>query len=247
MTETIVPKVVRGRVELIVSYQDKSITHVFPAEGQNTYRNVGSQILAKKLAVPTGDYTASLVHTAFCDSRVENEPEFGNVKDMVKNRWLWVFNRHLWTSNGVYTFQDSEAKGTSEELNVAQLEEMLKDGKEVKGLRFSKDGKVRFAPKGSYVLGQHTTQSLAKDGFVITSYGERGAEQLGEVAEKIRKTPWTYGLEINERQAPKQSVSALGANYGGSWLGVNGGDCDDSSGGCAFGVSATGEANAQKI
>src|SRR3989344_4931749 len=146
-------------------------------------------ILKNGQKVPTGDYTSSLLYTAYCDKSVANEPEFKDVKDTMKNSWLWVFNRNLWTSEGVYSIKDEKALGRSEPLDVKNLEKMLKCGKEINGIRFSEDGRVGFAPKESYKFGENTPQEFSENGFIIIVNGIEGAKKLGEVSSKFRNKP----------------------------------------------------------
>ena len=209
--------------------------------GPNYYQAIGRFLLARNLKVPIGDYSASLVHAACCISETENKPEFEEIRYIMRKRWLWVFNRNLWTPKGVYVVPDLNAVGTSQTLNQNELEKMLKGGKELSwsGIRFGEDGRVRFAPKESYKLGEQTPESLAKDGFVIASYGIEGAEKLGEVASKLKYYPKTYGLE-QKGQNPEQTVSGLYdadgdrlyiiGGYDGDEPGVNG------KSGYAFGI-----------
>lgn len=229
-----IPHVVRGRVELIVPIENGDNTYIPPAFGPQTYQEVGKQILKTGLYVPTGSYTAPLVHAAYC-SKAKNEPEFKDVREIMKSRWLWVFQRNLWTDQGLYSINDAEAKGRSEPMTINQLEKMLKGGREVNGIRFSTDNSVRFAPKGSYTLGEHTPESLTKDGAVIAQYGVRGAELLGEVSATFKNNPCTYGLDIKEGNVPELRVSTLYGSVGGLRLD----DCFDyGDDGFAFPVSA---------
>mgnify|MGYP001607095984 CR=1 FL=1 len=186
-----------------------------PAFGPNNYRDVGQEIISKKLSVPTGDYTASLLHSAYC-SDVTNEQEFKNVRDIMRSNWLWIFDKNLWTDKGVYVLQDLKATGRSQPLTINNLEKALKNGKEINGLRFSKERHVRFAPKGSYNLGDTTHEALTKDGFIIASCGAEGAEKLGEVSSQFKNKPSIFGLDIQEEQEPELRVSAVGG--GGGWL-----------------------------
>ena len=219
------PRVVRGRVELWVPHNGGEIAFASPSIGPTNYRNAGRLILENGQKVPTGDYTASLLHPAYC-TNASNEPEFANVRDITKRNWLWVFNRDLWAENGVYVLQDEEAIGRSQPLNVKDLEKMLKNGEDISGIRFSKDGKARFAPKGSYTLGEHSSEAFAKDGFIIASCGQEGAEKLGEVSAKFRNKPYISGIEVQEGQTPEQRVSAVDEGDGrlcffGSWSYLN--------------------------
>ncbi len=70
---------------------------------------------------------------------------------------------------------------------------------------------VRFAPKGSYKLGEHTFDSLSKDGNVISEYGQEVAKKLGEIAqsEYFRYDLTVEGLNIEEGLNPLLRVSAL--------------------------------------
>lgn len=204
-----IKKVWTPDAKLNIPHQGKSIFFAYPSIGPNTYTEVGKQILRAGMKVPTGDYTASLLHSAYCDDSISNEPEFQNIREIMKQRWLWVFNRNLWAKDGVYILPDLEASGRSQPLDQKNLEKMLKGSKEINGVRFSKDGKVRFAEKGSYHLGSHTPESLAKDGFMIASYGIEGAEKLGEVSSKFTNKPYIYGVET---ETPELRVSALVVN-----------------------------------
>ena len=229
-------RIERAQTNLIVPYNNGELVYVHPRVGPNTYIGVGSEILKQGLLVPTGDYTAPLFHAAYCDEEVKSEPKFESVREIMKNRWLWVFNRNGWTNKGVYVSQDLEAKGLSAPLDVRELEKSLKGGREFNGIRFSEDGRVRFAPKELYVLGEHTPDSLSKDGFIIASFGKDGAEQIAEVSSKFKYNSMTYGLDIEEEQNPEQRISALGECLVGDRLGFFGGDLGGSGVGDAFGV-----------
>lgn len=232
-TKTNNARVVRGRrIELLVPHNGREIAFAYPSAGPDTYRNVGKRILSQGQRIPTGDETASLLYAAYCSPEVDGKPEFKNVRDLMRKRWLWVFNRNLWTAKGVYVLQDSEAVGRSEPLNVNDLEEMLKDGKEIEGVRFSNDRKVRFAPKETYQLGEQTPKALTKNSFIIASCGEDGAKKLGEVSAKLKLKPYVWCIETEK---PEQRVSAL-VDWDGGRLGFNGGDFDGGRGSHAFGV-----------
>ena len=230
-------RIERAQTNLIVPYNNGELVYIYPQFGPSTYKEVGSEILKQRLLVPTGDYTAPLVHVAYCDEEVKSEPKFESVREIMKNRWLWVFNRNGWTNKGVYVSQDLEAKGLSAPLDVRELEKSLKGGREFNGIRFSEDGRVRFAPKELYVLGNHTPDSLSKDGFIIASFGKDGAEQIAEVSSKFKyNNPMTYGLDIEEEQNPEQRISALGGVIDSERLRFNGDDLGGGFGGNAFGV-----------
>lgn len=206
MAQTNIARVVRGRTELWVPHNGHEIAFVYPSAGPDTYRNVGKSILNQGQRIPTGDETASLLYATYCIPEFKDEHEFWNVKDIMRNRWLWVFNTNLWTAKGVYVLQDTKAERSP--LVANQLEKKLKAGKEIGGVRFSIDGKVRFAPKETYQSGEQTPQTLAKDGFIIASFGKEGAEKLKEISLKIRVKPYVWCFKTNR---PVQGVSAFGS------------------------------------
>lgn len=233
-----IPKIKRGMTKIAMPGEGRETTFAYPAAGPDTYQTVGKRILESRQKLPTGEQTVSLVHSAYCVPELENEPEFNTIREIMRCNWLWVFNRTLWTPKGVYVVQDSEAIGRSQPLNQTDLEKMLKGGKEVKGIRFSKDERVRFAPRGLYKLGEHTPESLAKDGFLIAGYGLEGAKKLGEVSTKFKYSPRTFGIDVQEGQNSEQRLSALGGYRGVDADGLNVyGDCfAGDRDGHAFGV-----------
>lgn len=210
------PRIERERVKIVIPHQGKEINFMYPLVGPNTYREVGKQILNAGMNVPTGDYMASLIHTAYCNKSVANKPEFKNIRDIMENDGLWIFNRRLWSRNGVYVVQDLEAIGETsddweqEQLSKAKntkriLEKILEGGKEISnGVRFSKDGKVRFAPRGSYDYEHVSHKSLAKNGLVIACFGIEGAEKLTEVSSKFKNTPFIGEQKVHEIFVPGQ-------------------------------------------
>ncbi|PIN91038.1 hypothetical protein COU57_02420 [Candidatus Pacearchaeota archaeon CG10_big_fil_rev_8_21_14_0_10_32_14] len=230
------PRIERGMIKTIIPYENGEVAFVHPSY-KGDYISVGKQILENGLRISTGEEVATLLYTAYCIPEVHDEKEFENVRDIIKNRWLWNFNRNLWTENGVYVISDPRVLGLSKLLNVNQLEKSLEGGRELSwgGIRFSTDGSVRYAPKGSYVLGDHTSESLAKDGQVVASHGEIGAEKLGEVSIKFRNNPRTWGINVSEGQTPELRVSALIGYFCGR-LGVGGRSFGDGEGNCGFGV-----------
>jgi len=229
------PRVVRGRVELFVPYQNNEITFIYPSSGPDTYQNIGKEILQKKLILPHGDYTAALLYAAYCTD-AKNEPEFANVRDIMNKRWLWVFNQNLWTDKGIYVVQDTQADGKNKSLSIKDLEKRLEGAQEFDGVRYSKDQTVRYAPKETYVLGGHTASTFAKDGFVRATAHQEGAQKLAEVAATFSYNPRTWGLSIAENDKAEQRVSALNG-YDGDGLGLYG-DFGDDGRGHAFGVSS---------
>ena len=240
MTTKILPTIRRGRTEIDVPSNKGYATFISPAFGPGNYLAVGKKVLEAGLTFPTGDDTADLLHPAYCSPEIYEEPEFQDVRAKMQTNWIWAGNRDLWTFEGVYAVQDPTAIGRSQGLSVNKLELALKGGKEFSwgGVRVSEDGRVRFAPAGSYKLGEHTSESLAKDGFILANFSQDGAEKLGEVSSQFRYNPRTWGVEVKEGQAPEQRVVGLDSDRYDDRLYVYGNYWDDGNLGCAFGVCA---------
>ena len=241
MTETKTnPRIERGATRIIVPHKEGEISFIPPSQGPHNYQTVGKGIVARNLEVPNGDYTASLLHATYC-SDAQNEPEFKEVRGTMKDRWLWVFNRNLWTSEGVFVVYDPEAKGLSEKLDAGELEKQLSASPAGSPVYYSADARIRFAPKDSYRLGDHTPRSLGKDGFIVASYGQEGAEKLAEIADSkhFKLKPRTWGVNVDKGDKPVQRVASLISlwDVGGSWLYVGGNWGGSDVYGCAFGVS----------
>lgn len=197
--------------KIIVPHEKKEIAFDDRREGPNDYQQTGGRLLKRKLKVPIGEYTAPLLHAAYYNPKTVIEPESEGIRNIMKDKGLWVFNDNIWTYEGVYVFPDLKAIGGNHSLTQDKLEEIIKGGKELSwgGVRFGEGGIVIFAPKGTYKLGIHTPESLAQDGLVIANYGFRGAEELGEVSTKFNNPPRTYGFNIQEEQIIKQRVASL--------------------------------------
>jgi len=207
------PKIER-LTKLIVPHEPDGSSKVFvyPSFGPNTYQNVGREILKQNYKLPEANETASLLHAAYC-SEIKDEPEFHNVREIMRNRWLWIFSQNLWTDKGLYFIADENAEGLSRQVTVNILEEKLKGGKDIKGtnVRISKDGKIRFVPKDSdtYLLGEQTADQLSINDIAIAQYLKEGAEKLGEIAAQFKNNSFVYGLDISEGQNPELRVSAV--------------------------------------
>lgn len=242
--ERITPQVWTPDAKLWVPHRDNEVAFAYPSFGPGTYKGVGQQILekipGKDLAVPTGEYTSSLLHTTYCNPSVAEEPEFQEIKKTMRSRWLWVFNKNVFTDKGTYVLSDLEAKGIAQS-DISELEAKLTYERE--SIRFSEDGLIRFAPKDSYKFGEHTPKSLAQDGFVRASYGFDGAEKLSEVAATLSINPITYGVNVEKGNSPVERVSALYEND--DTLRVYGFDFGGVDRGHAFGVLESCEAGAK--
>lgn len=192
--------------ELIVYHANGKITFDYHAFGPSTYQIVGKEILEHNLRLPTAEETVFLLHSAYCSMR--NVRKFVNIRDLVHRHGLLVFNRNLWTQNGVYVVRDPGAKESSEKLDPNDLEKILIGATEYNGVRISKDKSVRFAPKETYIFGEQTPEQLSKNGFVIASYGKVGAERLGDVATKTEYTV-VGGENVSKGQKTVLTTSSL--------------------------------------
>jgi len=231
------PSIEREETRLIVPYAAGKLTFIYPPPSPNTYQEVGKSLLKRGLALPNGDQTAALLHTAFCVPEVYDEPEFQDIIDIMRVQWLWVFQINRWTDKGVYVVHDQQAIGRSMPLAEDNLEQRLADGAEIHGVRFSKDNTVRFAPTATYQLGEHKTRkSLIGDGFMIASFGETGAAQVAEVAGRCELNPYVWGVIVEKGKTPEQRVAAGGESHGGGRLDIGGNYAESGWVGHAFGV-----------
>ena len=235
---------------LIVPASNGEVSFEYPAQGTNNYQGVADAILKRGLQLPTGNQTASLLHESYCgNDEFKNSPEAQFIrKDVMKNRWLWVFNRNLWTARdaknaGVYVQFDSQGKGNSEILKQSDLEDALSGGTTEMGVRFSKDRKTAFASYNTVTLETQKKEDLAKNGFLIASYDIDGAEKLSKVAKAFTFKPYVWGI-TNDTGKPVQVLSALVRFWieGDRLLVV--GNCDgDYTNGFGFGIRAPSEAS----
>ena len=210
------PRIVRGRepIEIWVPHEDKEIAFAHHEYGPDIYRDVANQIFKNKQKVPIGDYIVSLLYPAYCDKKVRKVKEFTNVRDTLHDDHLWVFNVNAWTNKGVYVIMDLEAKGRGLRVDINELEKALENGKDINGVRFSKDNLVRFAPKETYKFGCHTPDSLSKDGFIIASFGEEGAKKLAEVSSKFEENIFISGYYYaHQGDKISQRVSSLNTSH----------------------------------
>jgi len=233
MAETkLAPRLERKVTKLWVPHNGELVPFAFPPKGQDKYVDVGKAILQDGQSLPTGDYIASLTHAAYCFPDVHDEPEFAQVRETVGREWFWFYNLNVWTPKGVYVIPDDNAEGKNETFYLLdRLEIIVERGESIKGVRFSQDGRVRFAPKDTYRLGEHKPGSFARDGYVIASFGEEGAEKIAEITSKLNTQLNVLGCET---KTPHQSVSAFGGRPG---VGFDlRGDLDDSIFGCSLGL-----------
>ncbi|HLC31563.1 MAG TPA: hypothetical protein VJK51_02765 [Candidatus Nanoarchaeia archaeon] len=61
---TTLPRIVRGRTEMIVPYNQGELSIIYPQVGPGNYQTVGTEIIKQKLNPPHGEYTVPLLHAA---------------------------------------------------------------------------------------------------------------------------------------------------------------------------------------
>ena len=195
------------------------VTFVFPAFGPNVYDEVVKQVLANRQRLPTGEQSAVMLdeayHSAAKGVRESQRTEFVR-KNIMYGGWLWVPNVNVWTpitdrNPGIYVVFDENGKGLNEEKRVIELEDRLSGGSTERGVRFSKDRKVAFSPKGLIGEGYHDKGTLAQDGAYIANYGVEGAEKLDSVAKVFSFKPCSWIINNNTGK-PIQTLSALCRN-----------------------------------
>lgn len=251
------PSIERGFTRINVPYLDERIAFGRPFAGPNDYKSVAKEILNNKtvkMSLPDGEKTSFLLHAVYCGPKeFQSQPESVELRDeIMKSRYLHIFQRNLWVpekySAGVFVVYDENGVGTSEELDIGELEKALKGGRKLKnGVRFSEDGKISFAPRNTYKEGIFDNpEDFAKDGFIIASNKEEGARNLAEVSHSNHfryKKPHSW--IVNPDDKPIQTLAAVGDMF---WVGGRlvfvGSHLGDGRGwgGCAFWVSSLGEA-----
>jgi len=216
------PIIERTKGRRLVLHNDKDIMILNLAFGPGFYTSLRAQILNRGYDVPAGDEMASLLYSAYCPG-LTSQPEFIEVRKRIHENFLWVYNKNLWTDKGVFVVKYLKSLGRNQfvlyepfnidyEKKVTELEKKIlkeNNAKEIKGIKFSEDGLVRFAPKGSYKLGEMSSQEFAKDGFIIASCGEQGAEKLGIVSSRFSNNPCIDGLDIKYGKSPESGISSV--------------------------------------
>ncbi|MSS74318.1 hypothetical protein EXS72_01625 [Candidatus Pacearchaeota archaeon] len=142
----------------------------------------------------------------------------------------------------MFSLQDREVNLCSQNLDEKILDQKIKGGIDRKGVRFSQDGTVRFAPKGSYIIGEMPANKLAEDCAMIAQYGVEGAKLMAEASATRINNPITYGWDIKENKSPEPIAPTLTENNG--RLHFNQINSEFARDGFAFGLSAS---SAQKI
>ena len=203
MTQKLEMLVKEDNQKYLKHLEGTGLRYLAPPFGPHYYHEVGRVTRDFGYGVPTGNETAPLIHGAYCGDNKDNLG-YASVRRAMKERFLWVFNRNLWADKGRFVIHDRKAVGLlSRDLTIQTmdlLERKLEGGKEIKGVRFSEDGSVRFAPRGSYALGEMDAWKLAEDGGMIADYGIEGAKLMAEAASSLPNKPRIFGSDIQEGQ-----------------------------------------------
>lgn len=211
---------------LLTPIRDVEVAFAFPIFGAGNYDIVVNQVLDAKQRLPTGEQTAFMLDDAYNSGDIKDNPRAESVRNIMNNGWLWVPSVNVLTPKnvknpGMYSVFDEEGKGLSKQYDVNELEDILSGGSIERGVRFSKDMKVAFAPQNTIRAGKHDKGTLAYDGAYIAVYGVEGAEKLDKVANNFRFNPYSW-VPINNTNTNIQTLSALcrGRDLGGNRLGA---------------------------
>jgi len=207
---------------------EEKLNFFYKSGSKGSYLGKGREILDEDLEIPTGDQLASLIHAIyFSEIKDEQEPKDLKNKKMTDG-FLYIFNRNIWRPEGVYVIHDPKARGLAEEFDMQSLEKKVNQGNNIEGVLINEKEKIRFAPKNTYKFGDVDSEGLAKDGFVMATFGVDGAKKIAEVARSLSGPAGIMGKESGE------SISAL-FNYHGR-LGLMGIYDGTGTNGSAFGV-----------
>lgn len=213
-----------------ISHTSGEITFLFPAFGPGTYNEVVGQVRAnreKGLHLPRGEQSALMLDEAYnsIDKSIKKNFRTEFIRtDIMRHGWLWVPHINVWTPTdaknpGMYSVFDQNGEGLTRKYTTEELEERLTGGDIERGVRFSHDRTVAFAPRGSYSAGEHRSGTLARNGAFIAVYGSKGAEALDSVAKQFKRAPYSWVVD-NSSSENIQTLSALGRNFSDGGLGA---------------------------
>lgn len=195
---------------------DRDIAFGFPAFGPSTYGAAVRQVLDNGQKLPTGEQTAFMLDEVYNSTNpdVKNSPEAQFVRnDIMYPNWLLIPSVNLWTPKdarnpGMYAVFDEAGNGLAKKLDPSELEDRLSRGSTERGVRFSQDRTVAFAPLNAIRQTYHEKRTLAQDGAYIATFGVKGAEKLDRVAKVFRNKPYSWIVD-NTTDKPIQTLSAL--------------------------------------
>ncbi|MEA3329778.1 MAG: hypothetical protein U9Q06_03460 [Nanoarchaeota archaeon] len=252
----------RGQAEITVPHLDDTLTFVFPEKGPGDCDNVGKAIDDAKLARPTFSQDISLLHSIYCDTRIQGvqklkkSSEAQHIKDYIMNdRRLWAFTRLCWTpqtkeyDKGVFVYESPEDIEVAPEDLVKQL-----GSTEENHVIYSDDRTIRFVPEEFVKLGECTSSQLRKSSYILAlATHKEQAENLAQIAGEFNFAfymsrsymPGSYMPGSKNVGQPEQKRASLSGGWGGGGLVVDGCSDDDACG-CACGVLNNSEGVAPK-
>ena len=218
------PRVWTPEATWTISQDNREVaTFLFPEFGPGPYHNVAAEVIANRknrVVLPTGEQLAFLLDEAYNSPdeaiKQSSRAEFVR-KNIMRDGWLLVPSVNVWTPRavknpGMYAVFDENGQGPTRIYSIEELEERLQGGENWRGVRFSQDGTVAFAPQNTITAGEHKKGTLAHDGAYIAVYRPNGAEALDRVAEQFKFNPYSW-IVNNNSDEPIQTLSALGG-YG---------------------------------
>jgi hypothetical protein len=226
----------RGITKLGFEHEKGKFTLVHPPV-KGTYKQIAKAILDSGESLQTGYELSILTKSAYENL---NEPEFQNVKEIIKNNFLWNHQVTFWTPEtnkhfGVYSVHDAKGLGRDMEFNQEELEDKLRGAEIHKEVRFNPDEGIAFAPRDTIYLGKiKDWNDFSKTGLVIANHMPKGGENLGDVGKEHFRYGYTWGVTGNTDI--EKRVSALNDDWYGDWLNVVGNGFDDDNHGHAFEV-----------
>lgn len=243
------PRIIRGYSFIGIPIDGQEVQFVQPIFGPADYRTAGELILKAGLQIPTGKQMAFFLDNCYNIEEIAKSREAQEVREKIR-AWFWDFKKNRYTMHGpenqrgLWVVRDVRAVGLSEELDKQQLEKMLDSKIEIKGVKFSSDKSVAFAPEKTYL---NKPFDEANGYLIARGEGEEGAEALVRVSRNrkgFRDTGGVFLAELSKKDFER--VSSLD-DYIGYRLDVGGYYWYDYYEGFAVGVKETGEASSQKI
>ena len=233
---------IRGRTWLQIKHGDNVVRFAYPPVAGTHQECFGKIAEDNELRAAQGVELALLTHGAYTGNDEWKDVKktcFQSNYTRTPNRVLWIpksFIKGDKSLSGVLVEKDSEGKGLSTKMEVPAD---FSDWKEQNGLYVKRD--LTFVPKDKYALDEIKED----DGFARAILGDEGASIFVKTARDANLKPYNWGIDVNNISKPEQRVALLGE--GSCRLALYGYFCSDGRGIRAFGVSATGEANVQKI
>lgn len=209
------PKMWTPEAKMYVPVRDVEVAFDFPAFGPGKYPEVMAQVLKAGQTLSTGEQTAFMLDAVYNSEDIRNHPRAKSVRGIFENRWFWVPSVNVWTPKsdrnpGMYSVFDESGEGLSRKYTTEELEDRLSGGIIERGVRFSQDYKVAFAPLNTIRAGSQ--DNISNDGAHIAVYRPDGAEKLDAVAKNFRFKPRSYIVE-NNTDENIQTLSALNRSW----------------------------------